>query len=567
MAMFLRSISFKIFGVAVSLLLIMVLAAAWSVHTSSQLHRQLVTLAHALIPLTAQLENVDDSTFEIRLLLEQLRSGAIGAENCKTDYKRNVEALGELLRHAEALRTLGSQLAIADKNRLQFARVGPMLDELRHTQGRLAGYGDGMCSDDGSTATAALGIRLREDLDRLRRIAHSATLEMQEFVKTAAEFVERNEKLALKASMGVLAMAALVGLMLAWLISRGLVRPIQRLQAGARSVQMGRLDEAVPVTTRDEIGEVTRTFNTMLVELRAKERIKDTFGQYVDPRIVQSLLEGRADQTSRGEKQIVTVFFSDMVSFTALAERLSPGGLVTLVNEYFSVMSECIRDQNGIVDKYIGDSVMAFWAPPFATAADQARFACTAALLQYRALDPFRARLPDLIGLRKDVPLIDMRVGLASGDAIVGSIGSRYSRSYTVMGDTVNLGSRLEGANKLYGTHILMDQTTRNMAGDAINVREIDSIAVVGKTEPVAVFELLGLQEDPLPSPADLYSGYAAALTAYRQGNFEAAREGFSTCLQLAPADRPAATLHERCELLLRQPPREWDGVWRMHSK
>ena len=300
---------------------------------------------------------------------------------------------------------------------------------------------------------------------------------------------------------------------------------------------------------------------------RHKQRIKETFGQYVDPRIVENLITGRPDNALSGEKQVVTVHFSDLVAFTALAELLSPAGLVGFINEYFAVMSEPVREYNGVIDKYIGDSIMAFWSPPFSPSQSQAADACLAAVAQLEALEAFRSRVPDLVGLRKGVPRVDMRIGLASGDAIVGSIGSKTSRSFTVMGDTVNLGSRLEGANKVYGTRILIDETTREMAGDAVQVREVDSLSVVGKTEPVAVFELLAAADAPCPLPPTLLEAYARGLELYRRGDFREAQKAFATCLGIAPDDGPTKTLLARCWSLLRDPPSHWDGAWRLASK
>ncbi len=300
---------------------------------------------------------------------------------------------------------------------------------------------------------------------------------------------------------------------------------------------------------------------------RHKQRIKETFGQYIDPRIVENLISGRAEGVPAGEKQVVTVYFSDLVAFATLAELLSPAGLVGFINEYFSVMSEPIRAHNGVIDKYIGDSIMAFWSPPFSPTASQAADACLAVAAQLEALDAFRARVPDLIGLRKGVRDVGMRIGLASGDAIVGSIGSDTSRSFTVMGDTVNLGSRLEGANKVYDTRVLIDENTRRMAGAAIQVREIDSLSVVGKTEPVVVFELLGVAGSASPLAEGLVEAYGRGLERYRAGDWRAAQTHFATCLSIAPDDGPTKTLLARCWQLLRDPPAEWDGTWRLATK
>jgi adenylate cyclase len=419
---------------------------------------------------------------------------------------------------------------------------------------------------DGAASAARVAV-VRADMKDIDELVAAASTEMGEFVGAGASIVEGNQTLALRANAVMIVVASLVGLLLAYVVSRGMTRPIERLRQAARAVQGGNLDTEVRVTSRDEIGDVATAFNQMVVDLRDKERIKRTFGQYVDPRVVNNLIDGRASQASEGEKQIVTVFFSDLVGFTSLSERLSPGGLVTLINEYFATMSAPVRARSGIIDKYIGDSVMAFWTVPFAPPTEQAALACATALEQFKLLEDFRRRVPDLIGLRQGLPPIDMRVGLASGDAIVGSIGGDTSRSFTVMGDTVNLGSRLEGSNKVYGTHILIDQNTRDMAGEAVRVREIDRIAVVGKSEPVSVFELLAMAGETLPLPEDAVQHFAEGLAAYRAGNWPEGRKHFERCLALHPDDAPAQVMKKRCEMLTRRPPDTWNGIWILTSK
>src|SRR5262249_45670914 len=153
-------------------------------------------------------------------------------------------------------------------------------------------------------------------------------------------------------------------------------------------------------------------------------------------------------------------------------------------NRYMTVMSEPVRRHSGIIDKYIGDGIMAFWGPPFTAADEQARLACFAALDQLAALAAFRAELPDLTGLKRGLPEIDIRIGPAPGEVVGGSTGWDQTRNYTVIGDAVNLASRLEGANKTYGTRVLISEATNRLAADTLKTREIDSVLVAGKIEP-----------------------------------------------------------------------------------
>ena len=305
----------------------------------------------------------------------------------------------------------------------------------------------------------------------------------------------------------------------------------------------------------------------MVLGLRERERIRETFGQYVDPRIVKSLLENRI-AADKGVRQVMTVFFSDLEGFTRMCEGLTPDAAVRFLNRYFSMMSEVVRSQQGIVDKYIGDSVMAFWGPPFTDPADHARLACIAALQQMEKMEAFRAWLPEMFGVRHGLPDVNVRMGLASGEVTVGNIGSETSRGYTVIGDTVNLASRLEQANKFYGTWILVSETTRHLAGDTLAFREIDSLRVAGKLEPVKVYELLGQATDQDDIARRRVGAYETGLDCYRAQDWDAAAAAFRECLANAPGDRPSQVMLERIETFRQVPPETgWDGVWVATSK
>jgi adenylate cyclase len=172
-----------------------------------------------------------------------------------------------------------------------------------------------------------------------------------------------------------------------------------------------------------------------------------------------------------------------MKGFTSFSEGMTPAALVTVLNRYMTAMSEPVRRHKGIIDKYIGDAVMAFWGPPFTGAEEQARLGCLAALDQVAGLAAFRAELPDLIGFKRGLPDIGLRIGIATGDVVAGSIGSEQTRIYTVIGDIVNLASRLEGANKTYGTRALINEAANHLAADTVETREIGSVLVIGETE------------------------------------------------------------------------------------
>jgi adenylate cyclase len=211
---------------------------------------------------------------------------------------------------------------------------------------------------------------------------------------------------------------------------------------------------------------------------------------------------------------------------------------------------------------------MAFWGPPFTDPADHARLGCLAALEQMHKMDDFRAALPELFGVKHGLPEVNVRMGIASGDVTVGNIGSETSRGYTVIGDTVNLASRLEQANKFYGTRILVSEGTRNLAGDTLAFREIDSLRVAGKLEPVRVYELRGLAAEANEADTQRVQAYEAGLARYRAQDWDAAEAAFYECLAKAPGDRPSQVMLERIAVFRQAPPEAgWDGVWVAASK
>jgi adenylate cyclase len=360
--------------------------------------------------------------------------------------------------------------------------------------------------------------------------------------------------------------AVLLGLTLSLIITKRLVGPVRLLIAGIRSVEQGDLSVELPIVSRDEVGDLTQSFNYFVSELRSKEEIKRTFGQYIDPRVLEhAILQPGAEPEGR---RVMSVSFADLVGFTGLGEHLTASGLVNLLNRHFTLQAAAVQQEQGVIDKFIGDAVLAFWGPPFTLPEEHALRACRAALGQLEALKTLRADLPELTGLRKHLPQVDLRLGISTGEVVVGNIGSENARSYTVIGDTVNLGQRLEAANRFYGTHILVSEATREGAGAAIVTREIDFLVVKGKTETARAFEVLGLQGEVPEVRLALCERFAEALAAYRSQTWDRAEAALQGCLELSPNDGPSMVFIERIQQLRLQPPGEdWNGVWRLKAK
>jgi adenylate cyclase len=365
----------------------------------------------------------------------------------------------------------------------------------------------------------------------------------------------------------MLGLASLIGLGLSLIVSNRMMTGLQRLMEGTRRIQDGQAYEVLPVTSNDEIGKLTIAFNRMVEDLQAKDRIKETFGKFVDPRIVANLIDP-AGGRDLAERQVATVFFSDIKEFSGLGERLTATTLVKLLNTYFSEMTVLIHARNGIIDKFVGDGLMAFWTAPFSRGDSHASDACLAALAQQDAVAKLRERLSEVLGLRRDLPEFSVRMGLATGDLVVGTIGAPDARSFTVIGDTVNLASRLEGANKAYGTRILVDEATFHLAQNDVEGREIDFLTVLGKVEPVRVYEIMAPAGALSPVQQELRDLYAEGFAAYRARDWERSEQHFAQCLAVAPNDGPASVFRRRIEGLSSQTlPTDWDGVWQLTDK
>ena len=199
-----------------------------------------------------------------------------------------------------------------------------------------------------------------------------------------------------------------------------------------------------------------------------------------------------------------------------------------------------MQEHHGVVDKFIGDSVMAFWGQPFVKPEDHAVLACRAAQAQLIALDTLRRELPDITGLRRDAPVIDLCIGISTGEVVVGNIGSENTRSYTVIGDTANLAARLERANRVYGTHVLVSESTARAVASQFEIREIDTIFVKGKIETTRVFELLSSAGELSEELVRLRERYEAARRSYLAQDWDMAEAAFRECLEIRPNDGPS---------------------------
>jgi adenylate cyclase len=292
---------------------------------------------------------------------------------------------------------------------------------------------------------------------------------------------------------------------------------------------------------------------------RLGRQIRQAFGYYLPAAIIDRMVADGQSPKVGGEVRLVTVMFSDIKGFTEIAEGLSPTDLVKLLNAYLEAMTEIVETHGGIVDKYVGDGIVAMFGAP-AEDPEQALHAVQAALACRRR--EFRSQfIREIIGERE----LHTRIGINTGEVIVGNIGSRQRLNYTVMGDAVNLAARLESANKLYGTSILVSEATMAACGPAVAFREIDHVRVIGRQAPVRIFEPLALQVEITAEHQDLESRFAFALCEFRRRDFEGAAAAF---LELASAIPAAGAFARRsAAFAAAPPPADWTGIYDLEQK
>lgn len=577
MPLFNQTIRRKIVGIALGLIVLMVITSILSMVMSGRVGHLLDELTNRYIPAYGNLARANVYSLERALALRRMVIAKMQAPPDEEAYAAQLRVFREseplVERETDAARKLINEI-IADEStpsdnaalgridaRIESA-VAELRRELADENAKLLKQLD--ASDFAAARTSLAHIETLRDLFTQRIDAIRADMLKQVFASTAT--VIRHQRQAIIVSGIVTVLAAIVGLVFAWLVSSGITRPVRLLLAGTREVEAGRFDQPISVSTQDEIGELARAFNRMIEQLRQNERIRETFGRYIDPKVVQGLID-RPEVGVDGERRVMTIMFCDMSGFTAMSEGMTPRGLVKVMNHYFTVMSAPIRKNRGVIDKYIGDAIMSYWGPPFIEDAEQAQLACLAALDMADQVPALQQQLPDLLGIRAMPAQCDLRIGIATGEVLTGSIGSELMMSFTVMGDAVNLASRLEAANKIYGSRILVAQTTAAALKDSVELREIDRIAVAGQSVPQAVFEVMGKAGRLSAEQDGLRMRYAEGLAAYRVGRWDEARIAFNAALELAPGDGPSRTLLARIDRLQAHPPTDWDGAWRMEQK
>lgn len=298
----------------------------------------------------------------------------------------------------------------------------------------------------------------------------------------------------------------------------------------------------------------------IIFETIEKKRIQGMFGKYLAPEVVKQLINARGELSVGGQTKTISIFFSDIANFTNISEKLSPEKLVLLLNDYFNKMVHIITKNNGIVDKYIGDAIMALFGTPLKME-NHADVIVSSAIEMRKSIEELKPKWEEATGLE-----FNARIGINSGEVVVGNIGSNKMLQYTAIGDNVNLASRLEGVNKYYGTNIIISEFTYKLLKEPKKyiIRELDFIKVKGKDKPVGIFEVICFNSPEERQIMEMVTNFETALALYRSQNFIEAKILFDKF----KSDTPSSIFSERCDFFIENPPHEgWDKVFTLKSK
>ncbi len=350
----------------------------------------------------------------------------------------------------------------------------------------------------------------------------------------------------MEAAAVICLVALALAVALAYLLANRVSSPLRTMAHDLEQVGQFKLSSApMPTSFVKEIDIVSDSVNRMKASLRS-------FSRYVPADLVREVLASGQEARLGGQLRCLSIHFSDIEGFTALSEQLSPAEVVQALAEYLEIMTAALREHQGTLDKFMGDGILAFFNAPHEVPG-HAALACRAALRARERLAARAAagRLP-----------FRARIGLHIGEVLVGNIGTPERFAYTIIGDAVNLASRLEELNKSYGTTILASEALRAAAGPGFEWRRLDRVAVVGRTESTLVNELLGEEGTVAPAVLAARDAYEQALAAYFARRFPEAAVGFRAAARLLPGDRAAALMQRRAELLTEYPPPpDWNGV------
>jgi adenylate cyclase len=560
----------------IALLLLFAAALAITLYMVKDSDDEVSGILEYHLPILTRLNSLDVITYEIEVIAHRLMNEAKPSqkriEEIHARSQKCRQEIDTIFKETKRLSDAGSKDGRNDlEDRLEMARMIGEIDSLKSEVDRFseAATLPVELMAQGKYAEAAKAIGNLQDYEYLDPIVTSIRKKSNQLALDSLRETRANIFSIIWTNAFIFLVASILGLFVFLLITGRLQKAFRRLNSAFHETADGKYSDPLPVTSTDEIGELTTSFNTMVDQLKSKEKLREAFGQFLDPRIVANVVNPTTGEFRQSaDRRKATIFFSDIQGFSGIGEQLTADNVVGLLNHYFSAATSGIRKHHGIVDKFIGDGVMAFWTTPFSEGEDHARDACFACLEMRHTFAEIEKNISQITGLRRNIPKFHVRMALATGDTLIGTIGSATTKSFTVIGDTVNIASRLEAVNKVYGTDLIINEDCYRLAELEIEAREIDFVTVYGKTEPVRIYELLSKMGQLDPKTAELRDAFDIALRHYREQKWSEAEKAFQKCLNIKTHDGPSLEFLSRIGAFTRTPPpKDWNGVWQTASK
>jgi adenylate cyclase len=560
----------------IALLLLFAAALAITLYMVKDSDDEVSGILEYHMPILTRINSLDVITYEIEViahrLMDETKPSQKRIEEIHARSQKCRQEIDTIFEEAKGLSETGSKDARNDlEDRLAMARMVGEIDSLKLEVDRFskAATLPVELMTQGKSAEARKAIENLENYEYLDPIITSARKKANQLAMDSLQETRANIFSIIWTNALLFLSASILGLFVFLLITGRLQTAFRRLTSAFHDTAEGKYSDPLPITSGDEIGDLTSSFNTMVDQLKSKEKLREAFGQFLDPRIVANVVNPATGELRHSaDRRKVTIFFSDIAGFSGIGEQLTADNIVGLLNHYFTAATTCIRQHHGIVDKFIGDAVMAFWANPFSEGETHALDACLACLEMRPAFAKIEQQISQITGLRRNIPKFHVRMALATGDTLIGTIGSDTTKSFTVIGDTVNIASRLEGVNKVYGTDLIINEDCYRLAERDVEAREIDFVTVYGKTEPVRIYELLSKIGELPSTTLQLRDAYAIALQLYREQKWTEAEKAFQNCLKISKNDGPSLEFLTRIATFARTPPpKDWNGVWQTASK
>ncbi|MCG8569229.1 MAG: HAMP domain-containing protein [Spirochaetes bacterium] len=564
----------KIFFIVTSLLICIIIVALFSYFKISEVNEEVIDLAEYIIPVTDTVSLIDVYVLEQELhlerLIKQLETETPDTAHIQQEFElfeEKGEQVDRELAKAINLADEGKDLSQTQKDRDYFALLVKRLHQIEKEHQDFHDHAIhliNLLKSNNKAEAHKLEDAIEKEEAHFDEEIAVIYRDLHDYSQQTSILAANHQKNILKLNLIMTIAAIFSGFLMAFLFTRGVIGPIQSLMSAMGSVAKGDYSVKIAVNTKDELQHLAQSFNHMIEEMALKARIKSTFGKYVDPRIVENLID-QENLSTGGEKKNMTVIFSEVKQFSEVISGLEVDTQLQLTNRYLSLLSKAVSQKQGVLDKYINTIVMAFWGTPFVEESNHPLLACEAALEQIQTLEEVQKILKQT-GVA--VEHLKFCCGLATGSVIVGNMGSKNSQSYTVLGDTVNIASRLKGASSQYGVSILVTDETRKQVEGKMLLREIDWVQVLGKEEPISIFELMNSKDKSNNKLNELKINFEQGLDQYRKMEWKSAKECFAACLNINNNDSPSLVFLERIAMLEKKPPAEnWTGIWQLTEK